>query len=82
MNIMFMGDFLQFPPITDTPFYSTNIQPTFAFSKQTPLKNHSLWENHICLNNIILTEQMRQNKNIQYAYVLEHLKSSSMLHKF
>jgi hypothetical protein len=35
MNIMFMGDFLQFPPITDKPLYSTNIQPTFAFIKQT-----------------------------------------------
>ncbi len=35
MNIMFMGDFLQFPPITHTPLYSTNIQPTFAFIKQT-----------------------------------------------
>jgi hypothetical protein len=33
MNIMFMGDFLQFPPIINTPFYSTNIQPTFAFTK-------------------------------------------------
>ncbi len=35
MNIMFMGDFLQFPPITHKPLYSTNIQPTFAFIKQT-----------------------------------------------
>jgi hypothetical protein len=24
-NIMFMGDFLQFPPITDTPLFSTNM---------------------------------------------------------
>jgi hypothetical protein len=24
MNIMFMGDFLQFPAINDTPLYSTN----------------------------------------------------------
>jgi hypothetical protein len=32
LNIMFMGDFLQFPPIIDTPLFSTNIQPTFTFT--------------------------------------------------
>jgi hypothetical protein len=32
---MFTGNFLQFPPFIDTPLYSTNIQPTFAFIKQT-----------------------------------------------
>jgi hypothetical protein len=32
INIMFMGDFLQFPPINDTPLYSTNIQSIFAFT--------------------------------------------------
>ncbi len=31
-NIMFMGDYLQFPPIIDTPLFSTNIQPTFTFT--------------------------------------------------
>jgi len=36
MNIMFMGSFLQFPSITNTPLYSTNIQQTFGFTKQTP----------------------------------------------
>jgi hypothetical protein len=38
-NIMFMGDFLQFPPIIDTPFYSINIQPTFHL--QNKPKNKS-----------------------------------------
>jgi hypothetical protein len=36
INIMFMGSFLLFPLITNTPLYSINIQPTFAFTKQTP----------------------------------------------
>jgi hypothetical protein len=60
MSIMFMGDFLQFPHITNTPLYSTNIQPTFAFTKQTPkkIRGRSLWENHIRPNIIILTKQM------------------------
>jgi ATP-dependent DNA helicase PIF1 len=40
VNIFFMGDFLQFPPITNTPLYSNNIQPTFAFTKLTQKKNH------------------------------------------
>lgn len=33
VNILFMRDSLQFPPITDTPLYSNNIKPTFAFTK-------------------------------------------------
>jgi hypothetical protein len=49
---MFMGDFLQFPPITDTPLYFINIQlkKEFTFTKSTqkkviskkPLGNNSL----------------------------------------
>jgi hypothetical protein len=39
INIMFMGDFLQFPPINDTPLYSTNIQPIFTFTKLTQKKS-------------------------------------------
>jgi hypothetical protein len=33
INIMFMGDFLQFPPISDTPLYLTNIKLIFTFTK-------------------------------------------------
>jgi len=35
INIMFMGIFLQFPPINDTPLYSTNIQSILTFTKLT-----------------------------------------------
>jgi hypothetical protein len=54
---VFLGDYLQFPPITNTPLYSNNIQPTFAFTKltQKTIISKSLWENYICPNNIILT---------------------------
>jgi hypothetical protein len=38
INIMFMGDVLQFPPINDTPLYSTNIQLIFTFTKLTQRK--------------------------------------------
>jgi hypothetical protein len=27
LNIMFLGDFMQFPPISDTLFYTSNIKP-------------------------------------------------------
>jgi len=59
INIMFMGDFLQFPPIVNTFLYSKNVQPTFAFTKWHK-KNH--WEDYIHHNNIILTQKMRQTK--------------------
>jgi hypothetical protein len=60
LNIMFMGDFLQFPPIIDTPLFSTNIQPTFMFtnSMQKKVIGKSIWENYICPNSIILTQQI------------------------
>jgi uncharacterized membrane protein SirB2 len=35
INIMFMGDFSQFPPINDTLLYSINIQLIFIFTKLT-----------------------------------------------
>ncbi len=56
-NIMFIGDFLQFPPIIDTPLFSTNIQPTFTFTNSMKKKviGKSIWENYIRPNNIILT---------------------------
>jgi len=37
-NIMFMGEFLQFPPINDTPLYSTNMQLIFSITKLTQEK--------------------------------------------
>jgi hypothetical protein len=41
IKIMFMGNFLQFPPITNRPLYSKNVQPTFGFTKNdTKKKNH------------------------------------------
>ncbi len=39
LNIMFMGGFLQFSPIIDTPLLSTNIQPTFTFTNSTQKKS-------------------------------------------
>jgi hypothetical protein len=32
---MFMKDFLQFPPIINTPLFSTNFQPTFTLTNST-----------------------------------------------
>ncbi len=74
INIMFMEYFLQFP-ITNTPLYFTNIQPIFTFKKSTQKKVRSkiFQENYIKLNSFILTQQMKQNKDIQYATLLKNL---------
>jgi len=40
IKITFMGDFLQFPPITNIPLYLKNVQPTFGFTKSDIKKNH------------------------------------------
>jgi hypothetical protein len=49
INIIFMGDFLQFPPINETSLYSKNIQLIFTFTKLTHEKiiGKSLWDNYI-----------------------------------
>jgi hypothetical protein len=39
INIMLMGDFLQFLLINDTRLYSTNIQLIFTFTKLTHKKS-------------------------------------------
>jgi hypothetical protein len=33
MNMLFMGNFMQFPPVNDIPLYAPNIRPIFAFTK-------------------------------------------------
>jgi hypothetical protein len=37
------------------------------------------WENYIRPNNIILVEQMRKNKDIQYATLLKNLQTRNIL---
>jgi len=57
---MFMGNFMQLPLVNDLPLYSSNIQQMFSFIKQTKtMLGKSLWDNYMCLNNIILTQQKR-----------------------
>jgi hypothetical protein len=77
INIMFMEDFLQFPPITNTSLYSKNVQPTFAFTKMTQKKiiRKNVWENYIHLNNIILIKINVTKQDIQYAYIVENLRT-------
>jgi hypothetical protein len=62
INTMLLGDFIQFPPVSDTPLYTPNIKPLFAYTKRTQKQviGKSLWENYVMPNKIILTEQMRQ----------------------
>jgi hypothetical protein len=41
LNIMFLGVFMQFPPISDTPLYTYNAKPPLTFNKRnTKRKNH------------------------------------------
>jgi len=60
LNIMFLGDFMQFPPIGDTPIYTSNFKPSLIFRKQTQKKviEKSLWDNYVMPNKVILTQQM------------------------
>jgi hypothetical protein len=60
LNMMFLGDFMQFPPISDTTLYTSNIKPPLIFTKQTQKKliEKSLWDNYVMSNKIILTQQM------------------------
>ena len=33
INIMFLGDFIQFPPVTDSPLYTQSIKLVFSYTK-------------------------------------------------
>ncbi len=66
---MFLGCFVQFPPISDVPLYTINIKPISSFTKQTQKKNmgKSLWENYMTpIKSLLTQKKMRQNKYIQY----------------
>jgi hypothetical protein len=73
---MFLADFMQFPPISDTTFYTFNIKPPLTFTKQTKKKiiGKSLWENYVMPNKVILKQQMQQSEDIQYAQLLNNLQ--------
>jgi hypothetical protein len=53
----------------------------FTFTKLTHEKiiGKSLWDNYVWPNSIILVDQMRQNKYIQYATLLENLWTGNIL---
>ncbi len=67
---------MQFPPISDTPLYTSNIKPPLIFTKQTQKKiiEKSLWDNYVMSNKIILTQQMWQSEDIGYAQLLNNLQ--------
>jgi hypothetical protein len=71
---------MQFPPINDTPLYTTIIKPTLSFTKQTQKKiiGKSVWENHVMPKKFFLTQQIQQNKNIQYAQLLNNLHENKI----
>ncbi len=76
LDIMFSRVFMQFPPISDTPLYTSNIKPPLTFTKQTQKEKiigKSLWENYVMPNKIILMQQMWQSEDIQYAQLLNNV---------
>jgi len=81
LSIMFLRVFMQFPPISDTPLYTYNAKPPLTFTKQTQKEKiigKSLWENYVMPNKIILTQQMQQNENIQYAQLLNNVQENKI----
>jgi hypothetical protein len=48
LNIMFLGDFMQFPPISDIPFYTSNIKPPLTFTKQTQKNDWKKYMGKLC----------------------------------
>ncbi len=44
LHIMFLGNFIQLPFISDTPLYTTNIKLTLSFTKQA--QNIFYWQEY------------------------------------
>jgi hypothetical protein len=51
------------------------MQPMFSFTKQTKetMMGKSFWDNSVCSNNIMLTQQLKQAKNMQYSNMFQNI---------
>jgi high-affinity K+ transport system ATPase subunit B len=56
---MVMGYFMQFSLVNDLSLYFSIMQPMFSFTKQTKktMMGKNIWDNSVCSNNIMLTQQ-------------------------
>jgi len=67
LNIMFMGFFLQFPPINDCPLYFVNVTTNILVHITYPKKmiKKSLWDKYVSPHTMILIKQMMQVEDVQ-----------------
>jgi hypothetical protein len=59
---MFLKDFIQFPPVIDSPLYTQSVKPVFSYTKRIKKQviGKSIWENFVMANKLVLIEQMHQ----------------------
>jgi high-affinity K+ transport system ATPase subunit B len=72
---MVMGDFMQFSLVNDLSLYFSILQPMFPFikpKKKKTMMGKNLWDNSLCLNNIMLTQQPKQAKDVQYSKIFQN----------
>jgi hypothetical protein len=67
LNIMFMGCFLQCPPINDCPLYFVNVTTNILVHITYPKKmiEKSLWDKYVNPHTIILIKQMMEVEDVQ-----------------
>jgi len=92
LNIIFTGDFMQLPPVLDTPLYrppnigkTTFLKPSHtrkqiskSINNQTVIKTsgRELWL--LVKHTIILKKQMRQINDTLYASILDNLRHGQL----
>jgi hypothetical protein len=54
---MVMGDFMEFSLVNDLSLYFSIMQPIFSFTEKKKMMGKNLWDNSVCSNNIMLTQQ-------------------------
>lgn len=72
---MVIGHFMQFSVVNDLSLYFSIMQPMFSFTKRTKqtMMGKSFWDNSVCSNNIMLTQQLKQAKNMQYSNMFQNI---------
>jgi len=73
---MVMGNFMQFSLVNDLSLYFSIMQPMFSFTKPKKKKTmmgKNLWDNFVCSNNILLTQQLKQVEDVQYYNMFQNI---------
>ena len=80
VDILFFGDFIQFPPVMDSPLYAAWKDTPFILAKtqaeQRKLLGMELWKQ---VNQVVLLDEQMRVKDKPYQYLLNRLREGKCI---